>query len=89
MAAVRTWVKERRFTLALVLRGGGQGVALPYSSSRHPSLPPVDHEVNLFLFIVVFLLFMYFCDFDNAILDLGSFFLSRDTAIGYTLLQMS
>ncbi|KAK8398384.1 hypothetical protein O3P69_003938 [Scylla paramamosain] len=45
MAAVRTWVKERRFTLALVLRGGDQGVALPYSSSLHPSLPPVDHEI--------------------------------------------
>lgn len=48
MAAVRTWVDEQKFSLALVLRGGGQGVAVPYSSPVPPLLPPVDAEAGFY-----------------------------------------
>ncbi len=48
MAAVRTWADEQKFSLALVLRGGGQGVAVPYSSPLNPLLPPVDAEASFY-----------------------------------------
>lgn len=48
VAAVRTWVDEQKFSMALVLRGGGQGVAVPYSSPLDPVLPPVDAEVSFY-----------------------------------------
>ncbi|XP_042883422.1 carboxypeptidase D-like isoform X2 [Penaeus japonicus] len=43
--AIQKWMTEKKFTLALILRGGGQGVAVPMSSASNSNLAKHDSEV--------------------------------------------
>lgn len=45
VTAIQKWMTEKKFTLALVLRGGGQGVAVPLSSVSNFSMSEHDSEV--------------------------------------------
>lgn len=45
VTAIQKWMTEKKFTLALVLRGGGQGVAVPLSSVSNFSMSQHDSEV--------------------------------------------
>ncbi|XP_047475155.1 carboxypeptidase D-like isoform X2 [Penaeus chinensis] len=45
VTAIQKWMTEKKFTLALVLRGGGQGVAIPLSSLSSSSMTHHDSEV--------------------------------------------
>ncbi|XP_069936705.1 carboxypeptidase D isoform X3 [Cherax quadricarinatus] len=40
VSAVRKWMTDHKFTLALILRGGAQGVAVPYSALHETFLSP-------------------------------------------------
>ncbi|XP_037777657.1 carboxypeptidase D-like isoform X2 [Penaeus monodon] len=45
VTAIQKWMTEKKFTLALVLRGGGQGVAVPLSSVSNFSMSQHDSEI--------------------------------------------
>ncbi|KAG7157912.1 Carboxypeptidase D-like [Homarus americanus] len=45
VSAARKWMSDRKFTLALVLRGGAQGVAVPYSAAHDSSFFSPDSKV--------------------------------------------
>ncbi|KAK7026825.1 hypothetical protein SK128_005653, partial [Halocaridina rubra] len=45
VSAVQAWMTENKFTMALVLRGGAEGVAVPYSSPHHSTFLTPDSEV--------------------------------------------
>ncbi|XP_064099960.1 carboxypeptidase D-like isoform X1 [Macrobrachium nipponense] len=45
VTAVQKWMMEHKFTLALILRGGAEGVAMPFSYMRHGTFLTPDSEV--------------------------------------------
>ncbi|XP_069160627.1 carboxypeptidase D isoform X4 [Procambarus clarkii] len=45
VSAVREWMADHKFTLALILRGGAQGVAVPFSASHDSSFLSPDAEI--------------------------------------------
>lgn len=52
VSAVRKWMTEQEFTVALVLRGGTrEGVGIPFSAPGAKHLPEADAKVRFYVFV--------------------------------------
>ncbi|XP_071532744.1 carboxypeptidase D-like [Panulirus ornatus] len=49
VSAVRKWMTDRKFSLALILRGGAQGVAVPYSDTHNSTFLSPDAKIFQYL----------------------------------------